>query len=228
MSCQGVSFCCSLLCFVGVCPRFVERSPSVVLGPFCFTYELKLASLRTKAGTSMGVARELNQEPEFEQPPSNNQQNIVPGQSGKSSKAHQQAARQSEQQAATKMEQHRLKCAHTRTHKHPTQPRNKEAALQKRKKQKAQATSPTACSALFSAPPRSPRRTSWNPRGTLVEPWWNPRGTLPRTTPEPIWAETKQTNKTRQTPTYQTSLPTYLPTQFTYLPTQTSPAQLKP
>ena len=45
----------------------------------------------------------------------------------------------------------------------------------------------------------------WNPVGTLVEPWWNPGGTLveplvepwwnlssgsPRTTPEPIWAET--------------------------------------
>ena len=45
----------------------------------------------------------------------------------------------------------------------------------------------------------------WNPGGTLVEPWWNPGGTLveplvelwwnlssgsPRTTPEPIWAET--------------------------------------
>ena len=35
------------------------------------------------------------------------------------------------------------------------------------------------------APPRSPRRTlwnpvepSWNPRGTLVEPWWNSGGTL--------------------------------------------------
>ena len=45
----------------------------------------------------------------------------------------------------------------------------------------------------------------WNPGGTLVERWWNPGGTLveplvepwwnlssgsPRTTPEPIWAET--------------------------------------
>ena len=45
----------------------------------------------------------------------------------------------------------------------------------------------------------------WNPGGTLVEPWWNPGGTLveplvepwwnlssgsPRTTSEPIWAET--------------------------------------
>ena len=45
----------------------------------------------------------------------------------------------------------------------------------------------------------------WNPGGTMVEPWWNPGGTLveplvepwwnlssgsPRTTPEPIWAET--------------------------------------
>ena len=68
-------------------------------------------------------------------------------------------------------------------------------------------------------PPRSPCRTWWNPGGTLVEPylkpprttpqpsqnlvepWWNLGGTLvepswnltpgpPRTTPEPIWAET--------------------------------------
>ena len=36
---------------------------------------------------------------------------------------------------------------------------------------------------------------SWNPGGTLVEPWWNPRSWNltsgpPRTTPEPIWAET--------------------------------------
>ena len=41
----------------------------------------------------------------------------------------------------------------------------------------------------------------WKPGGSLVEPWWNPGGTLvepswnltsgpPRTTPEPIWAET--------------------------------------
>ena len=43
---------------------------------------------------------------------------------------------------------------------------------------------------LVLAPPRSPRRTSWNPRGTLVElswnpgaPWWNPGGTLV----EPWW-----------------------------------------
>ena len=33
------------------------------------------------------------------------------------------------------------------------------------------------------APRRSPRRTSWNPRGTLVERWWNPGGTLV----EPLW-----------------------------------------
>ena len=40
-------------------------------------------------------------------------------------------------------------------------------------------------------PPRSPRRTSWNPAepwwkfgGTLVEPWWNPGGTL---VVEPSW-----------------------------------------
>ena len=65
---------------------------------------------------------------------------------------------------------------------------------------------------LTSNHPRPPRpcRTWWNPGGTLVEPWWNPGGTLvepwwnpalvepwwnlssgsPRTTPEPIWAET--------------------------------------
>ena len=70
---------------------------------------------------------------------------------------------------------------------------------------------------LASNHPRPPRpcRTWWNPGGTLVEPWnrggtlvepwWNPGGTLveplvepwwnlssgsPRTTPEPIWAET--------------------------------------
>ena len=66
---------------------------------------------------------------------------------------------------------------------------------------------------LTSNHPRPPRpcRTWWNPGGTLVEPWWNPgggtllEGTLveplvepwwnlssgsPRTTPEPIWAET--------------------------------------
>ena len=35
------------------------------------------------------------------------------------------------------------------------------------------------------APPRSPRRNSWNPRGTLVEPWWNSRGTLPQGRPGP-------------------------------------------
>ena len=34
------------------------------------------------------------------------------------------------------------------------------------------------CSFLVLAPPCSPCRTSWNPGGTLVEPWWNPRGTL--------------------------------------------------
>ena len=49
--------------------------------------------------------------------------------------------------------------------------------------------SPTACGALFSA------RTTPEPSQNLVEPWWNPGGTLPtsgppRTTPEPIWAET--------------------------------------
>ena len=72
---------------------------------------------------------------------------------------------------------------------------------------KAQVTSPAACCA-FSAP-TTPQPSQnlvepwWNPpRGILVEPWSNPAGgTLvepswnltpgsPRTTPEPIWAET--------------------------------------
>ena len=33
--------------------------------------------------------------------------------------------------------------------------------------------------------PRKPRRTWWNPGGTLVEPSWRPRGTLPQGRPEP-------------------------------------------
>ena len=37
---------------------------------------------------------------------------------------------------------------------------------------------------------RSSCRTSWNPRGTLVKPQWNLTSGPPRTTPEPIWAET--------------------------------------
>ena len=68
----------------------------------------------------------------------------------------------------------------------------------------------------------------WNPGGTLVEPWWNPGGTLvkplvepwwnlssgsPRTTPEPIWAETpklsaagekRKGKKTKRVPRHQT------------------------
>ena len=32
---------------------------------------------------------------------------------------------------------------------------------------------------------RTHRRTSWNPRGTLVEPWSNPGGTLPQGRPGP-------------------------------------------
>ena len=54
--------------------------------------------------------------------------------------------------------------------------------------------SPTACGALFLlvlAPPRSPRRASWDPGGALVEPSWNLTSGPPRTTPEPIWAETQ-------------------------------------
>ena len=39
-------------------------------------------------------------------------------------------------------------------------------------------------------PPRSPRRTWWNSGGTLVEPSWNLTSGPPRTTPEPIWAQT--------------------------------------
>ena len=42
----------------------------------------------------------------------------------------------------------------------------------------------------FPKPPRSPCRTWWNYGGTLVEPSWNLASGLPRTTPEPIWAET--------------------------------------
>ena len=51
----------------------------------------------------------------------------------------------------------------------------------------AQVTSPT-CGALFSArtTPQPSVEPSWNPRGTLLEPYLGP----PRTTPEPIWAET--------------------------------------
>ena len=42
-------------------------------------------------------------------------------------------------------------------------------------------------------PPRSPCRLVepwWNPGGTLVEPSWNLTSGPPRTSPEPIWAET--------------------------------------
>ena len=58
--------------------------------------------------------------------------------------------------------------------------------------------SPTACGALFGActTPQLPQPSqnlvepSWNPRGTLVEPSWNLTSGPPKTTPEPIWAET--------------------------------------
>ena len=45
---------------------------------------------------------------------------------------------------------------------------------------------------LVLAPPRSLAecRGTWNPGGTPVERWWNLTSGLPRTTPEPIWAET--------------------------------------
>ena len=58
------------------------------------------------------------------------------------------------------------------------------------KKKKAQVISPTACGALLVLAPRISRKTSWNPRGTLVEPSWNLTSGPPRTTPQPIWAET--------------------------------------
>ena len=67
------------------------------------------------------------------------------------------------------------------------------------------------CSFQCSHHPRSPRRTSWNVGGTLVEPSWNLTSGPPRTTPEPIWAETPKlsavgekhvkTNKMRRTNT---------------------------
>ena len=60
-------------------------------------------------------------------------------------------------------------------------------------KKKVQVISPTACLQCSLVPfstTRSPRRTSWNLRGTLVEPSWNLTSRPPRTTPEPIWAET--------------------------------------
>ena len=51
-------------------------------------------------------------------------------------------------------------------------------------KKKAQVISPTACGALFST------RTTPQPSQNLVEPSWNLTSGPPRTTPEPIWAET--------------------------------------
>ena len=55
--------------------------------------------------------------------------------------------------------------------------------------------SPTACGALFSArttpqPSQNLVEPSWNPGEILVEPSWNLTSGPPRTTPEPIWAET--------------------------------------
>ena len=59
---------------------------------------------------------------------------------------------------------------------------------------KDQVISPTACGALFSAratPQQILVERSWNPGGTLVEPSWNLTSGPPRTTPQPIWAETQ-------------------------------------
>ena len=55
--------------------------------------------------------------------------------------------------------------------------------------------SATSCGALFGArttpqPSQNLVEPSWNPGGTLVEPSWNLISGSPRTTPEPIWAET--------------------------------------
>ena len=75
-----------------------------------------------------------------------------------------------------------------------------------------------------------------NPGGSLVEPWWNPGGTLvepscnltsgpPRTTPEPIWAETPKLSAVGQKTLFQiqkqqdVSMPT-----FTKLSLGTSPS----
>ena len=53
--------------------------------------------------------------------------------------------------------------------------------------------------------PRPPRpcRTWWNPGGTggtLVELWWNLSSGSPRTTPEPIWAETPKLSAVGEKP----------------------------
>ena len=77
----------------------------------------------------------------------------------------------------------------------PLQPPKKARGTRKKKK-KARVISPTARGALFNA-----RLAALaEPRGTLVEPSWNPGGLVeptsnltsgpPRTTPDPIWAET--------------------------------------
>ena len=59
------------------------------------------------------------------------------------------------------------------------------------------------------APPRSPRRISGSFGGTLVEPSWNLASGPPRTTPEPIWAETPKLSavgERKRNPTRQTGL----------------------
>ena len=55
-------------------------------------------------------------------------------------------------------------------------------------KKQAQVISPAACGALFQCS-HHPASLA-EPRGTLVEPSWNLASGSPRTTPEPIWAET--------------------------------------
>ena len=51
----------------------------------------------------------------------------------------------------------------------------------------------------------------WNPRGTLVEPlvepWWNLSSGSPRTTPEPIWAETPKLSAVREKKKIRTGSP---------------------
>ena len=95
--------------------------------------------------------------------------------------------------------------------------------------------SPTECGSLFSArttpqPSQNLVEPSWNPRGTLVEPWWNPGGTLvelswnltagpPRTTPEPIWAETPKLSAVGEQPWVHTSClncPKFIPIRRLY------------
>ena len=81
-------------------------------------------------------------------------------------------------------------------------------------------TSPTACGALFSArttlqPSQNlvePLWNWWNPGGTLVEPSWNLTSRPPRTTPQPIWAETPKLSAVEEkTMSKQMHIPRRLP-----------------